>query len=241
MSTATNRKSILIVDDHIEIVRTLVMNFDARGYETMSAPDATTAAAMVAERNPDAMILDLGLPDMDGRDLIVKIRSWSTLPILILSGRTELEKKLGALKAGADDYISKPFEVDELVARVEAVLRRTKDSTTTPFYRMGSWHIDLSKHLIFDSKGDLPEVHLTPLEWRLFEHLLQKAGSLVSQRELLQEVWGKSYESETNYLRLFISQLRRKLEPNPQLPLFILTEPGVGYRLLADINFSTNS
>jgi len=236
MSANPTGKCILIVDDHIEIVRTLVMNFRARGYRTISASDAKTASSLVAEVNPDAMILDLGLPDMDGTDLIVQIRSWSNLPILVLSGRTELDKKLGALKSGADDYISKPFEIDELIARVEAVFRRTKDQASTPFYRLNSWQIDLSKHQISDIDQMKPDVHLTPIEWRLFEYLLLKAGSLVSQKELLQAVWGKAYENETNYLRLFISQLRKKLEPNPQLPSFILTEPGIGYRLIAELS-----
>lgn len=227
-----NPKCILIVDDHLEIVKTLVMNFRARGYRTLSAGDAKSAAALVAESNPDAMILDLGLPDMDGTDLIVSIRTWSDLPILVLSGRTELDRKLNALKSGADDYISKPFEIDEVVARVEAVLRRSKESTTNPHFAIGDRKIDLSKHLITSTEGS--ELHLTPIEWRLLEYLLSKSGTLVSQKELLQAVWGNAYESETNYLRLFISQLRKKLEPNPQLPQFILTEPGIGYRLMAE-------
>lgn len=231
---ADQNKCILIVDDHLEIVRTLVMNFRARGYRTLSAGDATTAAALVAESNPDAIILDLGLPDMDGGDLIVKIRSWSNIPILVLSGRTELDRKLSALKSGADDYISKPFEIDEVVARVEAVLRRAKDSSSNPYFKLGTWNIDLSKHHIADSAGKKADLHLTPIEWRLLEYLLSKSGSLVSQKELLQAVWGDSYENETNYLRLFISQLRKKLEPNPQLPTYILTEPGIGYRLIAN-------
>lgn len=227
------KKCILIVDDHLEIVRTLVMNFRARGYRTLSAGDAASASALVAEASPDAMILDLGLPDMDGGELIGKIRSWSNVPILVLSGRTELDRKLGALKSGADDYISKPFEIDEVIARVEAVLRRAKDSNSNPYFLLGNWKIDLSRHHITDSSGSNPDLHLTPIEWRLLEYLLSKSGSLVSQKELLQAVWGDAYESETNYLRLFISQLRKKLELNPQLPTYILTEPGIGYRLLA--------
>ena len=210
------------------------MNFRARGYRTLSAGDARTASALVAESNPDAMILDLGLPDMDGSDLIVQIRSWSNLPILVLSGRTELDRKLSALKSGADDYISKPFEIDEVIARVEAVLRRAKDLTTTPVFRLGYWRIDLSRHHIMDVEGTKPDLHLTPLEWRVLEYLLSKSGTLVSQKELLQAVWGSTYENETNYLRLFISQLRKKLEPNPQLPVYILTESGIGYRLIAE-------
>lgn len=229
--SANEKKCILIVDDHLEIVRTLVMNFRARGYRTLSAGEAKSAAALVAEGNPDAVILDLGLPDMDGTDLIVSIRAWSNIPILVLSGRTELDRKLSALKSGADDYISKPFEIDEVVARVEAVLRRSRDSASNPNFQIGECRIDLSKHIVTDAKGT--DLHLTPIEWRLLEYLLSKSGTLISQRELLQSVWGSSYENETNYLRLFISQLRKKLEPNPQLPTYILTEPGIGYRLMA--------
>jgi two-component system KDP operon response regulator KdpE len=227
------KKCILIVDDHLEIVRTLVMNFRARGYSTLSTGDAKSAAALVAQGNPDAMILDLGLPDMDGGDLIVSLRSWSDLPILVLSGRTELDRKLNALKSGADDYISKPFEIDEVIARVEAVLRRSKSATTNPTFQLGNWMIDLSKHQISDIERKQADLHLTPIEWRLLEYLLSKSGTLVSQKELLQAVWGNTYENETNYLRLFISQLRKKLERNPQLPAYILTEPGIGYRLMA--------
>jgi len=226
------KKCILIVDDHLEIVRTLVMNFRARGYRTLSAGDAKSAAALIAEGNPDAMILDLGLPDMDGADLIVSIRSWSNIPILVLSGRTELDRKLSALKSGADDYVSKPFEIDEVVARVEAVLRRSRDSVNNPYFQIGECKVDLSKHIVTDAHD--ADLHLTPIEWRLLEYLLSKSGTLVSQKELLQSVWGASYENETNYLRLFISQLRKKLEPNPQLPAYILTEPGIGYRLMAE-------
>lgn len=226
----------MIVDDHIEIVRTLVLNFRARGYRTLAAPDAKTALSLVAEMSPDAIILDLGLPDMDGTDLITQIRRWSEIPILVLSGRTELDKKISALNAGADDYISKPFEVDELVARVEAVFRRIKTTALTPIYLMGSWRIDLSKREISDLTGIKEDAHLTPIEWRLVEKLLSKVGGLVSQRELLQDVWGDGYEKETNYLRLYISQLRRKLEADPRLPEFILTEPGIGYRLHATVS-----
>lgn len=226
----------MIVDDHVEILRTLVMNFKARGFDTLTATDARTASSLMAEANPDAVILDLGLPDMDGTDLINHVRPWTDIPILVLSGRTELEKKLGALRAGADDYISKPFSVDELIARVDAVLRRKPDSNVSKRYYLYPWKIDLSRHRISDVENEKPDLHLTKIEWRLLEYLLSKAGSLVSQKELLQAVWGKTYESETNYLRLFISQLRRKLEPNPQLPIYILTEPGIGYRLMAEVN-----
>ncbi len=227
------RKSILIVDDSVEIVRTLVMNFRARGYRTLAAADAKTATSFVAEMSPDAIILDLGLPDLDGADLIVQLRKWSNIPILVLSSRTELEKKLGALKAGADDYISKPFEIEELVARVEAVFRRIQVPHTTPIFGLGDWKIDLASHRISGGEDQSTEIHLTPIEWRVLEILLTKAGGLVSQKELLQAVWGEAYEKETNYLRLYIGQLRKKLESDPHLPAFILTEPGIGYRLLA--------
>ncbi len=229
----SSKKCILIVEDHLEIVRTLVMNFRARGYLTLAASDGKSAFTLLAEAKPDAMILDLGLPDLDGLDVITQTRSWSNLPILVLSGRTELDKKLSALKSGADDYISKPFDIDELVARVEAVFRRAQKSTSTPLFLLGNWKVDLVKHSISDIQGIQPDLHLTPIEWRLLEYLLTRSGSLVSQRELLQKVWGESYETETNYLRLFISQLRKKIEPVPQLPKFLLTEPGIGYRIIA--------
>ena len=235
MTETDRQKTILIVDDHLEIVRTLSMNFRARGFSTLAASDAKTAAALIAQASPDAVILDLGLPDMDGTDLIAQVRLWTDIPILVLSGRTELDEKLGALRAGADDYISKPFAIDEVIARVEAVLRRIKDSKLSSLYYLGSWKIDLSKHQISDIAMNDPDLHLTRIEWRILEYLLSKAGGLVPQKELLQAVWGKTYESETNYLRLFISQLRKKLEPNPQLPAYILTEPGIGYRLMAEM------
>jgi two-component system KDP operon response regulator KdpE len=233
MVESFERKSILIVDDSVEIVRTLVMNFRARGYRTLAAADAKTATAFVAEMSPDAIILDLGLPDLDGADLIVQLRRWSNIPILVLSGRTELDKKLGALKAGADDYISKPFEIEELVARVEAVFRRIQVPHSSPNFVLGRWQIDLANHRISATGQESTETHLTPIEWRVLEILLAKAGGLVSQRELLQAVWGDAYEKETNYLRLYIGQLRKKLELDPHLPTYILTEPGIGYRLIA--------
>lgn len=236
MNEIFSSKCILIVDDHLEIVRTLVMNFRARGYRTLAAPDAKAALSLVAEMSPDAIILDLGLPDMDGTDLITQIRGWSDIPILVLSGRTELDKKISALKAGADDYISKPFEIDELVARVEAVFRRIKTITPTPIYLMGDWRIDLAKRQISDTSGVKEDAHLTPIEWRILERLLSKTGGLVSQKELLQEVWGAGYEKETNYLRLYIGQLRKKLEVIPGLPELIMTEPGIGYRLHATLS-----
>ena len=236
MSEILASRCILLVDDHMEIVRTLVLNFRARGFRTLAAPDAKTALSLVAEMSPDAIVLDLGLPDMDGTDLIIQIRRWSDIPILVLSGRTELDKKISALNAGADDYISKPFEIDELVARVEAVFRRIKTTTLTPIYLMGNWRIDLSKREISDLTGLQDDAHLTPIEWRLVEKLLSKVGGLVSQKELLQDVWGEGYKKETNYLRLYISQLRRKLEVDPRLPEFILTEAGIGYRLHATIS-----
>ncbi len=234
MSESTfESKCILVVDDHVEIVKTVAMNFKARGYRTLAAPDAKTALKFLSEMSADAMILDLGLPDMDGIDLLIQIRSWSEIPILILSGRTELDKKLTALKAGADDYISKPFEVDELVARVEAVFRRIRKPSASPIFYIGKWKIDLASRLVEESAPEKGTLHLTPIEWRILESLLLKSGSLVTQKDLLRAVWGANYEKETNYLRLYIGQLRKKIEPNPQLPQFILTEPGIGYRLMA--------
>ena len=233
METNFENKCILVVDDHMDIVKTVAMNFKARGYRTLAAPDAKTALKLLSEMSPDAMILDLGLPDMDGMDLLAQIRMWSDIPILILSGRTELDKKLRALKAGADDYISKPFEIDELVARVEAVFRRITKTSTRSLFHIGKWRVDLANKIVKDSDGEDGTLHLTPIEWNILENLIVKSGSLVTQKELLKAVWGTGYEKETNYLRLYIGQLRKKLEPNPQLPQFLLTEPGIGYRLIA--------
>jgi two-component system KDP operon response regulator KdpE len=217
---------ILVVDDDPQIVRALRINLRARGYEVDVAADGRTALKTAAAHPPDLVVLDLGLPDMDGADIIRGLRGWSTVPIIVLSGRAEGTDKVGALDAGADDYITKPFGIDELLARIRAVTRRAQpqdagSSTAT----IGRYTIDLGDHTITPA-----DFHLTPIEWQLIEQLVRNPGKLITQRHLLHEIWGPQYSTETNYLRQYMARLRRKLEDDPTRPRHLLTEPGMGYR-----------
>jgi two-component system, OmpR family, KDP operon response regulator KdpE len=219
---------ILVVDDEPQIVRALRINLRARNYEVDTAPDGTTALRAAAHAHPDLVVLDLGLPDMQGAEVIRGLRGWTTVPIIVLSGRTESSDKVEALDAGADDYITKPFGIDELLARIRAVTRRAlqaDDATAT--VTIGAHTIDLGSHRI---TGSGPQVRLTPTEWQLLEHLTRHPGKLLSQRALLHDVWGPQYSTETNYLRQYMARLRRKLETDPAHPRHLLTEPGMGYR-----------
>jgi two-component system KDP operon response regulator KdpE len=217
---------ILVVDDDPQIVRALRINLRARGYEVDVAGDGRTALKTAAAHPPDLVVLDLGLPDMDGAEIIRGLRGWSTVPIIVLSGRAEGTDKVGALDAGADDYITKPFGIDELLARIRAVTRRAHpqdagSSTAT----IGRYRIDLGDHTITPA-----DFHLTPIEWQLIEQLVRNPGKLITQRHLLHEIWGPQYSTETNYLRQYMARLRRKLEDDPTRPRHLLTEPGMGYR-----------
>jgi two-component system, OmpR family, KDP operon response regulator KdpE len=216
---------ILVVDDEPQILRALRINLVARHYEVAVATDGTSALSQAADWHPDLVILDLGLPDLDGVDVIHGLRGWTSVPIIVLSGRADGRDKVDALDAGADDYITKPFGIDELLARVRAVTRRAAvPSAESASVRVGDYEIDLARKTI--SGG----VRLTPTEWHILEILLRNPGKLVSQRQLLTEVWGQSYQKETHYLRQYLAQLRRKLEPDPARPVHLLTEPGMGYR-----------
>jgi two-component system KDP operon response regulator KdpE len=216
---------ILVVDDEPQIVRALRINLRARGYEVDVAQDGATALRAAADRHPDLVVLDLGLPDMEGAEVIAGLRGWTSVPIIVLSGRAGSSDKVGALDAGADDYVTKPFGVDELLARIRAVTRRTRpDEPEAAVARIGELEVDLVEHSI---SGD---VRLTPTEWQLLEHLLRHPGKLITQRELLHDVWGPQYRNETNYLRQYMARLRRKLEADPARPRHLLTEPGMGYR-----------
>ncbi|GAA4570042.1 response regulator [Planotetraspora kaengkrachanensis] len=216
---------ILVVDDEPQILRALRINLAARRYEVEVAPDGSAALRLAAEWHPDLVVLDLGLPDMDGVDVIHGLRGWTSVPIIVLSGRPGSSDKVDALDAGADDYVTKPFGVDELLARIRAVTRRTEPKETGESkVLLGDLEIDLANKTI--SSG----VRLTPTEWHLLEILLRNPGKLISQRHLLTQVWGPAYLKETNYLRQYMAQLRRKLEPNPGRPEHLLTEPGMGYR-----------
>jgi two-component system, OmpR family, KDP operon response regulator KdpE len=223
--------SVLVVDDEIGLTRALAINLRAHGYTVETAKDGTTALAVAGAHPPNLVILDLGLPDLDGVEVVRGLRGWLTAPILVLSARQAQDQKVAALDAGADDYVTKPFGMDELLARVRAALRRgAATDSGRPVVETDSFTIDLGAHRVSTSAG---EVRLTPTEWHLLEVLVRHPGQLVTQRQLLQEVWGPAYSTETNYLRVYISQLRRKLEHDPTSPRHIITEPGVGYRFEA--------
>jgi two-component system KDP operon response regulator KdpE len=216
---------VLVVDDEPQIVRALRINLKARGYDVDVAGDGATALRVAADRHPDLVVLDLGLPDMEGAEVIAGLRGWTSAPIIVLSGRAGSSDKVTALDAGADDYVTKPFGVDELLARIRAVTRRGRPGEPeAPVVRLGDLEVNLAEHSI---SGD---VRLTPTEWQLLEHLLRHPGKLITQRELLHDVWGPQYRNETNYLRQYMARLRRKLEADPARPRHLLTEPGMGYR-----------
>jgi two-component system, OmpR family, KDP operon response regulator KdpE len=217
-----------VVDDEPSIVRALRINLAARKYEVSTATDGASGLAAVARDRPDVMILDLGLPDMDGTEVIRGVRGWTSTPIIVLSVWGQENQKVAALDAGADDYVTKPFGMDELLARLRAAVRRASPAPDEPVVTTGHFTVDLAaKRVTRNGDGD---VSLTPTEWQLLEVLVRNRGRLVTQRQLLQEVWGPAYETESNYLRVYVAQLRRKLEPEPSRPRYLLTEPGMGYR-----------
>jgi two-component system KDP operon response regulator KdpE len=218
---------VLIVDDEPQILRALRINLLARQYEVVTAKDGTEALRQVRSERPDLVVLDLGLPDIDGVEVIRQLRTWSPVPIVVLSGRADSKEKVDALDAGADDYVTKPFSVEELLARVRAVTRRLGDTETVPPVAIGTWTVDLASHTV--TAGDDVQ-HLTKTEWQLLEVLVRNPGKLVSQRQLLQDVWGPTYLGQTQYLRQYLNNLRRKLESDPARPRHLLTEPGMGYR-----------
>jgi len=219
---------ILVVDDEPQIVRALRINLRARHYDVDTAPDGASALYAAARQHPDLVVLDLGLPDMDGTEVIRGLRGWTVIPIIVLSGRADSRDKVDALDAGADDYITKPFAIDELLARIRAVTRRglaTADAGSP--ITIGDVTVDLGARVVTCDGAD---IRLSPTEWRLLEYLLRHPGKLLSQRSLLHDVWGPQYLTETNYLRQYMARLRRKLESDPAHPQHLLTEPGMGYR-----------
>jgi len=221
---------ILVVDDEPQILRALRINLRARQYDVEVAADGASALRVAASQQPDLVVLDLGLPDMDGVDVIRGLRGWTTVPIIVLSGRAGSADKVTALDAGADDYITKPFGVDELLARIRAATRRHGAAESSPStVRIGQYTVDLADRVVRSADSGT-QVRLTPTEWHLLEILARNPGKLVSQRQLLHEVWGPRYETETNYLRQYMAQLRRKLEDDAAHPRHLLTEPGMGYR-----------
>jgi two-component system KDP operon response regulator KdpE len=238
---------VLIVDDEPQILRALRINLRARQYEVHTAATAADALAVAAAHPPDLVILDLGLPDMDGVEVIGGLRGWTSVPIIVLSGRADSTDKVAALDAGADDYVTKPFGVEELLARMRAASRRTGMTEDLPRVQLGDLTIDLGAKRVIKAGGDrtirsgegegagvttgtATDVRLTPTEWHLLEVLLRNPGKLLSQRQLLRNVWGPGYDNASGNLRLYMAQLRRKLEPDPARPRWLITEPGMGYR-----------
>jgi two-component system, OmpR family, KDP operon response regulator KdpE len=220
---------ILVVDDEVQIRTALARALDARGYEVDTAADGQEALDRAAVQPPDLIVLDLNMPVMGGLEVCRRIRAWSSVPILVLSVREDEPDKIAALDLGADDYLTKPFGVGELLARVRALLRRmdTGAEKSPPVYRIGPVEIDMGAHRIARDDGD---VHLTKTEWALLESFVGASGKLLTHRWLLERVWGDGYGDDVEVLRVFISQLRKKIEPDPQRPQAIVTEPGVGYR-----------
>ncbi|MFF2084043.1 response regulator [Nocardia sp. NPDC058176] len=220
---------VLIVDDEPQILRALRINLSVRGYEVVTAADGAAALRIAAEKNPDVVILDLGLPDIDGVEVLTGLRGWTSVPVIVLSARTDSADKVEALDAGADDYVTKPFGMDELLARLRAAVRRGTLATedVTPVVVTDSFTVDLAAKQVTKNGA---AIHLTPTEWGMLEMLVRHRGKLVGRKELLREVWGPAYATETHYLRVYLAQLRRKLEDDPSHPRHLLTEPGMGYR-----------
>ncbi|HEX5144495.1 MAG TPA: response regulator [Mycobacterium sp.] len=227
MTVAKTR--VLVIDDEPQILRALRINLSVRGYEVMTAATGTAALHAAAEHHPDVVILDLGLPDMSGIDVLAGLRGWLTVPVIVLSARTDSLDKVEALDAGADDYVTKPFGMDEFLARLRAAVRRgaAASDTDEPVVETSSFTVDLAAKKV--TRNDL-EIHLTPTEWGMLEMLVRNKGKLVGREELLKEVWGPAYAKETHYLRVYLAQLRRKLEIDPSHPRHLLTEAGMGYR-----------
>jgi two-component system KDP operon response regulator KdpE len=234
---------VLVVDDEPQLLRAMRITLHARGYDVRTAATGRKALSEAAATHPDIVVLDLGLPDLDGVDVITALRGWSAVPIIVLSGRSSGGEKVAALDAGADDYVTKPFGVEELLARIRAVTRRStvaEDGSST--VDIGPYQVDLAGKRVYPrpagggepAPGGSPppagELRLTPTEWRLLEALVRHPGKLVSQRHLITEVWGPAYTDDTSSLRLYVNLLRRKLEPEPSRPRHLVTEPGMGYR-----------
>jgi len=220
---------VLLVDDEPALVRALGISLRAEGWEVVTAADGRSALVAAAERDPDVVVLDLGLPDMDGSAVIAGLRAWTTVPIVVLSARQLGEDKVEALDLGADDYVTKPFGTNELVARLRAAVRRSQEpAPTSPVVQAGDLVVDLARKRVSRAGSD---VRLTPTEWAFLELLARNLGTLVPRRQILREVWGPAYEHETHYLRVYAAQLRRKLEDDPAHPRHLVTTSGVGYTL----------
>src|SRR5215469_2000930 len=230
-SRQSGAERLLVVEDEPGLLRALEITLRARGYQVASSPDGRSALAEAARRPPDAVLLDLGLPDLDGTEIIQRLRAWTAVPVLVLSGRGGSGDKIGALDAGADDYVTKPFAMEELLARLRALLRRDVQPSSRHVFTIGHCTIDLTAHTtVRQADLNTEPVRLTRTEWRMLEILLRSPGQLVPARRLLSQLWGPGAESSTHYLRFHMAGLRRKLEDDPPRPKHLLTEPGMGYR-----------
>jgi len=222
---------ILIADDDPQILRALRILLTARGYDVLTARTGAEALREAVDHHPDLVMLDLGMPELNGIEVIEGLRGWSAVPILVVSGRTGSADKVDALDAGADDYVTKPFAADELLARIRALTRRRTATADEPVVTFGDVVVDLAARQVTRRDGDGERtVRLTPTEWQILEVLLRSPRRLVTRQSLLTQVWGPQYTSDTGYLRLYLAQLRKKLEPVPSRPRYLLTEPGMGYR-----------
>ncbi len=226
---------ILIADDDPQILRALRITLGAKGYTVVTAKDGAEALTQTIEHHPDLLMLDLGMPGLDGMDVIAGIRGWSKIPILVVSGRTGAADKVDALDAGADDYVTKPFSIDELLARIRALTRRQAVNDEEPVISFGEVTVDLAaKQVVRNTGGTQETIRLTPTEWLIFDQLLRHPGKLVTREALLTAVWGPIRTSDSGYLRLYLAQLRKKVEADPSHPRYLLTEPGMGYRFVPE-------
>ena len=230
---------ILVADDDPQFLTALRITLHSQGYDIVTARDGVECITVAVAEHPDLFVLDLGMPKMDGMGVIHGVRGWTEAPILVVSGRTDAREKVAALDAGADDYVTKPVSIDELLARIRALLRRVPQDGASdgdrPVVTFGDVTVDLAAHAVFRNvNGRQTRVRLTPTEWKVFEALVRANGRLVTRQDLLTEIWGAGHVNDTGYLRLYMSQLRKKIEPDPAHPKYLKTEPGTGYRLEVD-------
>jgi two-component system, OmpR family, KDP operon response regulator KdpE len=231
---AENSPTVLVIEDEAQIRRFLRATLTANGYQLLEATTAQEGLVQAATRQPEIVILDLGLPDLDGLEVTRRLREWTTVPIIVLSARGQESDKVTALDAGADDYLTKPFSVGELLARLRVALRhaaRTSQESGEPTFVVGDLRVDLGRRQVYIAEQ---QVHLTPIEYKLLTTLVRYAGRVVTHRQLLQEGWGPGHTEASHYLRVYMGQLRHKLEADPARPRYLVTEPGVGYRLKTD-------
>ncbi len=225
---------IILIEDEPQMRRFLRVTLQSHGYDLIESASGQDGLAQASTRNPDVVLLDLGLPDMDGLEVLFRIREWSPIPVIILSARGQEQDKIRALDAGADDYLTKPFGAGELLARIRVALRHkdAQSGQAEPAFILGTLRIDLSKRQVFIKDS---EVHLTPIEYRLLAYLVKNAGKVVTHNQLLKEVWGPAYANQAHYVRVYMGMLRHKLEEDPSRPRFLINEPGVGYRLRTEV------